>query len=414
MPAERSRGARRSGADGYQLVWTIPVEPAWRRGISFTTNVTPITFNEPMTDKEPIVVDDPSSPRRPAHFKKKLENHIPSPPNAFILFRSSFLKNQRISTETENNHSTLSKIIGLTWQNLPDDERQVWHSKAKQALDDFKRKFPQYAFRPSHSKGKGGTEKRKVREVGPKDLKRCAKIAELLVEGKKGQELDAAIREFDENYAPETPTSHTSGPSRFHHPDYRDEDSSATTQDDTSGTNSPNPFHSRPSTESDPVQTHSQTNWDTADNRGSSADATPSSAAAQDNKNSADRLDVRSQQGDPATTQSHTNRNHNGDNYDRCTVGRASRDTYNVEGSHNNVVGSHYVEDSYNVENRVGLSAIVFPQSSIFTPTEPHDTSPFSLPHFVFTDPSVWAMVLISVLPAYCLLSRSSYLISDS
>ncbi|KAL0580039.1 hypothetical protein V5O48_001974 [Marasmius crinis-equi] len=208
MPAERSRGSRRSGADGNQLVWTMPVEPAASSGIAFATNVTPITFNEPMTDKEDVFLsaEDPSSPRRAAHSKKKPDNHIPRPPNAFILFRSSFIKSQHVSTEVETNHSTLSKIIGLTWQNLPENERQVWHTKAKQALDDHKRKFPQYAFRPLHSKGKGGTEKRKVREVGPKDLKRCAKIAELLVEGKKGQELDAAIQEFDKHHVPEIVT----------------------------------------------------------------------------------------------------------------------------------------------------------------------------------------------------------------
>ncbi|KAF9266040.1 hypothetical protein L218DRAFT_997381 [Marasmius fiardii PR-910] len=209
MPAERSRASRRSGADGNQLVWTMPVEPATSGGIAFATNVTPITFNEPVTDKESNMfpsVDDSGSPRRPAHSKKKPENHIPRPPNAFILFRSSFIKSQHVSTEVETNHSTLSKIIGLTWQNLPEDERRVWHAKAKQALDDHKRKFPQYAFRPLHSKGKGGTEKRKVREVGPKDLKRCAKIAELLVEGKKGLDLNAAIQEFDKHHVPEIVT----------------------------------------------------------------------------------------------------------------------------------------------------------------------------------------------------------------
>ncbi|KAJ3996995.1 hypothetical protein F5050DRAFT_1497978 [Lentinula boryana] len=216
MPAERSRGSRRSGADGNQLVWTMPVEPASPSGISFATNLTPITFNEldtgsAMTGDAPEselfpFANDPSSPRRPAHSKKKAENHIPRPPNAFILFRSSFIKSQHVSTEVETNHSTLSKIIGLTWQNLPEDERQVWHSKAKAALDDHRRKFPQYAFRPLHSKAKGGSEKRKVREVGQKDMKRCAKIAELLVEGKKGQELDAAIQEFDKYHVPEMVT----------------------------------------------------------------------------------------------------------------------------------------------------------------------------------------------------------------
>ena len=117
---------------------------------------------------------------RSGHAKKKPENHIPRPPNAFILFRSHFIKSQHVSSDVETNHSTLSKIIGLTWQNLPPEERQTWHARAKIALEEHKRKFPQYTFRPLHTKGKGAAEKRKVREVGPKDLKRCQKIAEFL------------------------------------------------------------------------------------------------------------------------------------------------------------------------------------------------------------------------------------------
>lgn len=150
--------------------------------------------------------DDCPPPRKPTHSKKKPEDHIPRPPNAFILFRSSFIKGQHVPTEVETNHSTLSKIIGLTWKNLPNDERLFWHAKAKAALDEHKRKFPQYAFRPSQSRNKGAPDKRKVREVGPKDHKRCAKIAELLVEGKKGQELDEAIQEFDKHHVPEVVT----------------------------------------------------------------------------------------------------------------------------------------------------------------------------------------------------------------
>lgn len=214
MPAQRTKGTRRSNADGQQLVWTDPVEPAPVSGIAFAANLTPVTFNEtaPSTPTSPASesllfpsADPAVVSRRPGHTKKKPANHIPRPPNAFILFRSAFIKSQHVSTEVETNHSTLSKIIGLTWQNLPEDERQVWHSKAKAALDEHKRKFPQYAFRPLHSKDKG-SEKRKVREVGPKDLKRCAKIAELLVEGLKGQELEEAIQEFDKHHVPEIVT----------------------------------------------------------------------------------------------------------------------------------------------------------------------------------------------------------------
>lgn len=199
---------------GGQLTWDIPanISPPLEQCISFTANMTPINYNDP----PPPLVDAPTilfppSPegvpgRRAAHSKKKAENHIPRPPNAFILFRSSFIKSQHVSTEVETNHSTLSKIIGLTWQNLPNEERQVWHAKAKAALDDHKRRFPSYAFRPAHTRGKGGTEKRKVREVGLKDTKRCEKIAELLVEGKKGEDLDAAIQEFDRTHVPEVIT----------------------------------------------------------------------------------------------------------------------------------------------------------------------------------------------------------------
>jgi hypothetical protein len=176
--------------------------------------MTPVTFDDgppPLIDAPPCEyilfppADDCVAPRRAGHSKKKPEDHIPRPPNAFILFRSAFIKGNHVSSEVETNHSTLSKIIGIAWKRLPDGERQFWHSKAKEALDEHKRKFPQYSFRPNQGRGKGN-EKRKVREVGPKDDKRCAKIAELLVEGKKGQDLNAAVQEFDKHHVPQVVT----------------------------------------------------------------------------------------------------------------------------------------------------------------------------------------------------------------
>ncbi|KAJ2932948.1 hypothetical protein H1R20_g4157, partial [Candolleomyces eurysporus] len=152
--------------------------------------------------------DDKAPPtKRTPHSKKKPENHIPRPPNAFILFRSSFIKQQHVSQEVETNHSTLSKIIGIAWKSMPEIERQKWHAKAKEEQEAHRRKFPKYAFKPQQTKGKGGTgSKRKVREVEPKDMKRCAKIAELLVQGKKGKELDDEIAEFDKHHVPEIVT----------------------------------------------------------------------------------------------------------------------------------------------------------------------------------------------------------------
>jgi len=124
-----------------------------------------------------------------------------------------------VTSGVETNHSTLSKIIGLTWQQLSHEERQRWHAKAKIEQEEHKRRYPMYSFRPVHNRRGGGhaghggtggapyhTEKRRLREIGPKDQKRCEKIAELLACGKKGQELEAAIKEFDKHHVPKIVT----------------------------------------------------------------------------------------------------------------------------------------------------------------------------------------------------------------
>lgn len=90
---------------------------------------------------------------------------------------------------------------------LPPAEKQIWFEKAKAMLEEHKAKYPGYSFKPeSKLQTPYPTKKRKVREVGPKDTKRCEKIAELLVKGKKGAELDQAVNEFDRSHVPEVVT----------------------------------------------------------------------------------------------------------------------------------------------------------------------------------------------------------------
>lgn len=224
----------------------VKVEPSQRpAAFAFAPNVTPGTFTDtPSPAQHDLAVpqsilfpdaptfsfdnSDPSTfasssaaaagstggKKKVGHGRKKPENHIPRPPNAFILFRSSFIKQQHVTAAVETNHSTLSKIIGMTWQQLPPDERNIWHAKAKAVLDDHRRRFPAYAFKPAPAdklaasaamgapkpKPAPKAEKRKLKEIEPKDMVRCAKIAALLCEGKKGAELDAAVEEFDKHH----------------------------------------------------------------------------------------------------------------------------------------------------------------------------------------------------------------------
>ncbi|KAJ6524724.1 hypothetical protein DFH09DRAFT_841434, partial [Mycena vulgaris] len=74
--------------------------------------------------------------------------HIPRPPNAFILFRSSFIRARAVSARVETSHSTLSAIAGLTWAALPPADRGLWHAKAREVREEHQERFPGYAFRP--------------------------------------------------------------------------------------------------------------------------------------------------------------------------------------------------------------------------------------------------------------------------
>ncbi|KAL5481180.1 hypothetical protein ACEPAI_10121 [Sanghuangporus weigelae] len=154
--------------------------------------------------------------------------HIPRPPNAFILFRSSFIRSQHVSAETEGNHGTLSKIVGMLWHALSYEERQVWQAKARRAYAEHKRMYPGYSFRPAKDKTSSNAKserdgtpassmevpptKRKTRAVGPRDLERCEHIAALLARGLKGTELDAAVKEFDAARTPQTFTPRFEAP----------------------------------------------------------------------------------------------------------------------------------------------------------------------------------------------------------
>ncbi|OBZ67697.1 Repressor ROX1 [Grifola frondosa] len=218
MPVARTKASKRKAAKD-ALTSGPPVDSF--NSIAFAPNVTPGTFYDPPppiafayeSTLFPDSDDLSSSGRRSGHAKKRPEDHIPRPPNAFILFRTSFIRNRHVPAQVETNHSTLSKIIGITWKKMPPAEKSFWRGKAKLVEAEHKRRFPQYAFRPQHvksevtgKKGKTSKDKRKTREVGLKDMKRCTKIAELLVEGKKGDELDAAVQEFDRYHVPEVVT----------------------------------------------------------------------------------------------------------------------------------------------------------------------------------------------------------------
>ncbi|KAG6852290.1 hypothetical protein C0991_001275 [Blastosporella zonata] len=84
---------------------------------------------------------------------------------------------------------------GNCWRSLPLDEKKVWEVKAKHAKAEHKARYPEYRFKPVHNKNKDKKKEKAATTV--EDERRCEEVAQLLLEGKKGDELAAAVRNLD-------------------------------------------------------------------------------------------------------------------------------------------------------------------------------------------------------------------------
>jgi hypothetical protein len=150
------------------------------------TPITPTAFADAASDV-------PSTPSKGRRERPRDPSYIPRPPNAFILFRSSFIKTQHVPGMGKNaSHCTLSKVIGDSfhilfrcdryslelrlpgklWKELPPHEREYWEAKALVAQAEHRKKYPDWRFRPGANAlakarikdgGGGGRRRRKSR-----------------------------------------------------------------------------------------------------------------------------------------------------------------------------------------------------------------------------------------------------------
>ncbi|KAF4611806.1 hypothetical protein D9613_004611 [Agrocybe pediades] len=208
------------------------------RAFTFAPNITPISYGD--SDLEDALLSNPDGQasvsrlfppsetpappptrRRCPPGKRPSQGYIPRPPNAFMLFRADFVRQKHVPGTIETSHTSLSKIIGAypplhhfllhtyllalpgtCWKQLPLEEKHIWEVKAKQAKAQHKLQFPDYRFRPVHNKNKNKEaqdQKRDMKKVpvNNDDERRCEEVAQLLLEGKKGEDLAKAIRALD-------------------------------------------------------------------------------------------------------------------------------------------------------------------------------------------------------------------------
>lgn len=122
-----------------------------------------------------------------------------------MLFRAAFVTQKHVPGSIETSHGSLSKIIGNCWRALPLEERAIWEKKAKEEKIEHAIKYPGYRFKPVHKKHKKRDEPKKPKATDLEE-RRCEEVAQLLLEGKKGEELAKAVRELDAKYQSRKPS----------------------------------------------------------------------------------------------------------------------------------------------------------------------------------------------------------------
>lgn len=75
---------------------------------------------------------------------------IPRPPNAFMLYRSDFLKRGAVPPEVEKRQQNLSRIAGQCWNMLPETEKAIWYGKAGVVRAERRARYPSHKTGPFH------------------------------------------------------------------------------------------------------------------------------------------------------------------------------------------------------------------------------------------------------------------------
>ncbi|KAJ7886609.1 hypothetical protein B0H14DRAFT_2338180 [Mycena olivaceomarginata] len=150
----------------------------------------------------PSITCAPLPTRKPP--KRYGEAHVPRPPNAFMLFRADFVHQQHVPLSIETNRGSLSKIIGrhnaAAGARSPHSEKHIWETKAKQAKAEHRLKYPYRFHQVNNKRDYSPSTSITASKVtnGPltpeEDERRCAEVATLLLQGKKGDDLASAVR----------------------------------------------------------------------------------------------------------------------------------------------------------------------------------------------------------------------------
>ncbi|KAJ6519282.1 hypothetical protein C8R45DRAFT_17012 [Mycena sanguinolenta] len=138
-------------------------------------------------------------PERPKRVNRRGPDHIPRPRNAFMIFRSELCTSGKISKKVEGDNRHISITAAAVWKAFSEEEKKPYQIAAELEKLEHKRLYPNYRFTPTVRATK--PVKRKVNRNGQKDIERSRQVAQLILAGKEGHELEEAVRDLDEGAA---------------------------------------------------------------------------------------------------------------------------------------------------------------------------------------------------------------------
>ncbi|KAI0306894.1 hypothetical protein B0F90DRAFT_1813749 [Multifurca ochricompacta] len=104
----------------------------------------------------------------------------PRPSNAFMLFRSDFLKRKFIHKDQETRQHKLSIIIAKCWHKLSKEEKEKWALEAEREKKEHALKYVGYKFQP---RARAKTRREPKFSVQPKELDRLCHLADMAYQG---------------------------------------------------------------------------------------------------------------------------------------------------------------------------------------------------------------------------------------
>ncbi|KAF8609420.1 hypothetical protein BDV93DRAFT_518242 [Ceratobasidium sp. AG-I] len=191
-----------------------------------TRSISPLSCDSSISRASPVDIsgDDLDSQQREitgpirvpkSHSRRQPPGHIPRPRNAFILYRSWYVR-EGFLADVESDHREISRIVGKIWKELPESERARWRALAEKEKKEHAEKYPNYKYSPNSRRDgapppvrsaplrSSAARARKAKPAtAPIAPNRNDDIAKVFLTGSRKASLTERVRDLDQKRAKE-------------------------------------------------------------------------------------------------------------------------------------------------------------------------------------------------------------------